>query len=295
MVTAQQMQVAPSLHGAAPAHGVVSHGVVPHGVVSHAVVAERSLRRVQAALLQTFVIVALYELYAYARDRHGRATEGALGLAQSHGRAIADLQAWLRLPDERTVQAAVLPQEWLVRLLGGFYGTAHFVVTLGVLGALLVRRPHRLAREGAVLAVATFVALGIFALYPVAPPRLMPPPLATVDTLATVGGVWSYDHGVLERISDPYAAMPSLHVAWATWVALVAWRLAGTTGRPALWRILGSAHLAVTLVAVIVTGVHWYLDAAAGAALVLAVAAVQQRVTRSAVTRGRAPCATAAP
>lgn len=263
-MTAQQMHVAPVLRGAAP---------------PHAVVAERSLRQVQSALVRTSVIVLLYELYAYARDRHGDATAQALGLAQRHGRAVADLQTWLHLPDERAVQAAVLPHEWFVRLMGGFYGTAHFAVTLGVLGALLVRRPHRVVREGAVLAVATFLALGVFALYPVAPPRLMPAALATVDTLQTVGGVWSYDHGVLEHISDPYAAMPSLHVGWATWVALVAWRLAGTTRRPALWRALGTAHLALTLVAVVVTGVHWYLDAVAGAALVLAVGAAQQRLS----------------
>ena len=61
-------------------------------------------------------------------------------------------------------------------------------------------------------------------LYPVAPPRLAGPDTGTVDTLATVGGVWSYDHGVLERISDPYAALPSLHPAWATWCGLLLWR-----------------------------------------------------------------------
>lgn len=256
----------------------MSPGVRPVGADLDTIV--RSLDAVVVALRRTAVVVALYGLYAWARDLHGDSTVAALQTAQQHARQIARLQAALPLPDERSLQAAVLPAQWLVRLLGAFYGTAHFAVTATVLAVLLVRRPERLARDGSVLATVTFVAVGIFALYPVAPPRLMPAGEAMTDTLETVGSVWSYDHGVLERIADPYAAMPSLHVAWATWVALVVWRLAGTTRRPWLWRTLGTAHVCITLVAVVVTGAHWYLDVVAGAILVLAVSAACNALQR---------------
>lgn len=266
MVTTQGLDVAPVVH--------------PRRQAAHAVQADWSLRRVLSALVRTAVIVGLYELYAWARDRHGAATAGALEVAQRHAGDVARLQSALHLPDERGVQEAVLPHEWFIRLMGGFYGTAHFVVTLGVLTVLLLRRPQRLVREGSVLAVATFVAVGVFALYPVAPPRLMPPPLRTVDTLETVGGVWSYDHGVLEHISDPYAAMPSLHLGWATWCAVVAWR----TGRTR-WRVLGAAHVVATAVVVVVTGTHFYLDAVAGTLLVLAVAGAQSALLSRSAAR----------
>ena len=42
-----------------------------------------------------------------------------------------------------------------------------------------------------------------------------------VDTLAEYGGPWSFDSEAMASISNQYAAMPSLHIGWATWCA---WR-----------------------------------------------------------------------
>lgn len=184
------------------------------------------------------------------------------------------MQDALRVPSEVDLQAPLLASDLLVKASGAFYGSAHFAVTVGVLLFLAVRRPRLFDRWGGVLAVTTFAAVLCFVLYPVAPPRLMPPgsspEIATLDTLAQVGGLWRYDHGFLERISDPFAAMPSLHLAWATWCALALWRAeALPVRRPGLWL---SAYPLLTTFTVVVTGNHWLLDLAAGAALVLVVA-----------------------
>ena len=40
---------------------------------------------------------------------------------------------------------------------------------------------------------------------------------AFIDTLAVHGGLWSFDSGTLQAISNQWAAMPSLHLAWAAW------------------------------------------------------------------------------
>jgi hypothetical protein len=260
----------------------------------HATSAAATWREVAQALVRAVVVVVVYEVYAWARDRHGAATVGELEVAQRHARQVERLQDALHLLPERTLQAHVLHHEWVLRVLGGFYGTAHFAVTLGVLLLLMARWPRRLVREASVLMVSTFVAVGVFGLYAVAPPRLMPPGSATVDTLETIGGVWSYDHGVLEHISDPFAAMPSLHLAWATWVALMAWRLSGRSPRRRLWRVAGTVYPCVTLTAVLLTGTHWYLDAVAGTALVLAVAAAQVALERRLLIRSAARSSTAA-
>ncbi len=42
-----------------------------------------------------------------------------------------------------------------------------------------------------------------------------------VDTLATYPTFWSFDSGTLKNISNQYAAMPSLHIGWSVWAALV--------------------------------------------------------------------------
>jgi len=94
-----------------------------------------------------------------------------------------------------------------------------------------------------------------------------------VDTLDVVGGLWSYNHGVLEHISDPYAPMPSLHLAWATWVLLAVWFALPARSRRA--RALLLAYPVVVYFTVVVTGTHYVLDGVAGAAMVgLSVGAV---------------------
>jgi hypothetical protein len=59
--------------------------------------------------------------------------------------------------------------------------------------------------------------------------------------------------------------MPSLHVAWATWVCLVTVRISLRR----LARVAALANLLVTSLVVVATGNHWVLDAAAGVALAL--------------------------
>lgn len=222
--------------------------------------------------LRVAVLVGLYLLYAYARGRHGQgASPQSFQVAVAHAEDVAGLTSFL--PPEHLLQRQLLDHRLLVRAAGAYYGSAHFLLTTAVAGWLALRRGRLFDRLATVLAASTFLGVAVFALYPVAPPRLMPDGLATVDTLAGYGGLLNYDHGVLERISDPLAALPSLHLAWATWVALVLW-----TSRRRWVRVLGVLHPVLTLATVLMTGNHWYVDAAAGTALTLLVAVVVRLV-----------------
>ena len=242
-------------------------------------------RRCALIALRVAAVVGLYAMYAYARNSHGLASMAAWRTAQGHADVLVAFQTALHLPPERELQQLVLGYESLVRISGAYYGSAHFLVTIGVLALLVLRGGAGLTRLGTTLGLSTFVAVAVFVLYPVAPPRLMPPGTSTVDTLASIGGVWSYDHGVLERISDPFAAMPSLHLAWATWCGLALWTLARGARRPRVWQVVAVVHPLLTLVSVLVTGNHWYVDAVAGVLLVLLVALLQ--VAARAVASGR--------
>ena len=242
--------------------------------------AARSRGATRTVLVQLLAAVGLYQLYAYARNAHGAASAEAWETAVGHADDVVALQSALRLPAERDLQRLVLDQEWLVAASGAYYGSAHFLVTAGVLLVVVLRRGELLARLGTLLATVTAVSVAVFALYPVAPPRLVPGEERTVDTLAEVGGLWSYDHGVLERISDPFAALPSLHLGWATWCACAVWAASAGAVHRRAWRVAAVAHPVLTLAAVLVTGNHWYVDAVAGTGLVLGVAAVQRTVRR---------------
>src|SRR5208283_3139863 len=77
--------------------------------------------------------------------------------------------------------------------------------------------------------------------------------------------------------ADQLAAMPSLHLAWASWSALAMWRLS----RRWLWRTLAVLYPVVTAVGVLTTGNHYLADVLAGVAtMALSVAIVELGVPR---------------
>ncbi len=226
---------------------------------------------------ELWLAALFYWAYALIRDVHGvSGTDlGATAQARRNAVTVLHLESVLGLDIEHRLQQLVLPAHWLVKAADAFYGSAHFGVTLAVFGWLLFRAPpQRFRYYRNVLAAGTLIALAGFALYPTMPPRLLPPSYGYVDTLHTVGGLWSYNAGVLEHISDPYAAMPSLHMVWAVWCSAVLWRSAQRRAR-----VLLVLYPIVTSAVVLVTANHWVLDLVAGLAVFLIAWAVVRRVT----------------
>ena len=209
-----------------------------------------------------------YYIYAEARELHGLHPKGQRALATRNGKDLFNFEKWLHLDWEKGLQHNLLPYKGFLQVIGGFYGGAHFVVTIGVLLWLLFKRPQFYRFWRTVLFVLTMTAVGIFALYPAEPPRTLKDASGhtiTVDTLSKIGGLWNYNHGVVEHISDPFAPMPSLHLGWATWVALALWfTLPARSWRRRL--AIGLYPLAVYFT-VIATGTHFVIDGVAGMAL----------------------------
>jgi hypothetical protein len=118
------------------------------------------------------------------------------------------------------------------------------------------------------LVIASGIALVIYALYPVAPPRLMPE-LHIVDVLRHFSqyGWWGSAASAPRGIGDAtnqYAAMPSMHCGWALWCGLQMW---GFGGR--IWRTVAVAYPTSIALIVIATGNHFVLDVLAGMLCVL--------------------------
>ncbi|WP_320784358.1 phosphatase PAP2 family protein [Streptomyces sp. CRN 30] len=160
---------------------------------------------------------------------------------------------------EDTVNHAVNSVTWLIVGMNYYYATLHFVVTLGVLVWLYRRQPGRYAAARLALFATTAVALVGYYFYPLAPPRLM----TSVDFVDTVlvHETWgSMASGDLKNMSNQYAAMPSMHIGWSLWSGLTLWALAS-----APWvRILGLLYPAATLVVIVATANHFWLDAVGG-------------------------------
>lgn len=160
---------------------------------------------------------------------------------------------------EQSVNHAVNSATWLIVGMNYYYATLHFVVTLGVLVWLFRSHPGRYAATRTVLFATTAVALLGYYLYPLAPPRLMNGQ-DFIDTVLVHQTWGSMASGDLKHMSNQYAAMPSMHIGWSLWCGLTIFALAS-----APWaKILGLLYPTATLIVIVATANHFWLDAVGG-------------------------------
>ena len=200
------------------------------------------------------VLVAL--LVFYDRVRSLAAVRSSLAI--NHGWDILHLETVLHLRVEDSLNSWLDGQSFLRLSAVDYYQFMHLTMALGVLTACYVLRPavYRASRNALVLT--NVIGLVVFAVFPVAPPRLLPGG-GFFDSVAEAG--FGTNHGPIP--ADQYGAMPSLHLAWATWAALTVFAM---TPRLAP-RLLLVTHVAVTAFVVQATGNHYLLDVVTGVLL----------------------------
>ena len=192
---------------------------------------------------ETCLIAGLYSLWQLAGELSVTGTTGALGRAEWIERVEHDL--WL--PTEASVQRLVTDHPVLTQGANLYYASMHFGALFVFLIWLFVRHRPSYPAVRTTLALTTLVCL-LIQLVPVAPPRLL---AGYVDTAAQYGqSVYSLGFG-----ADELSAMPSVHVAWAV---LIAWYAARLSSSP--WRWIGTAHAVLTMLVVVSTANHWWLD-----------------------------------
>ena len=215
---------------------------------------------------EILAIVVFYLVYSAIRNIHGGGVDNPPAFAIEHARQIISLERAVGIYHEATIQDWAEHFTPLIVAANYFYGSFHFVVTIFA-GVFLYRKwTDDYPRYRNMLAITTAVALVGFTLYPLTPPRL----LATfgmdggyTDTLAQYPTFWSFSSGGMQNVSNQFAAMPSVHIAWATWCALVlAPRLKSPVAR---W--LAILYPVLTLIVIVITGNHYVIDAAGGLAI----------------------------
>ncbi|MFF8034087.1 phosphatase PAP2 family protein [Streptomyces sp. NPDC016626] len=204
---------------------------------------------------EILLIAVSYWTYSLVRNAVPEQRAEALRNAD----AIWRLEQQLGLAFEESVNHAVNAVTWLVVGMNYYYATLHFVVTLGVLVWLYRSHPGRYAATRLVLFTTTGIALLGYYLYPLAPPRLMNGQ-DFVDTVLVHQTWGSMASGDLKNMSNQYAAMPSMHIGWSVWCGLTLFALASVP-----WvRVLGLLYPAGTLVVIVATANHFWLDAVGG-------------------------------
>jgi len=215
------------------------------------------------------VVFGLYLVVAEIVDHR-------LGAANRNAADVLELERFLHVDVERAVNAWTARQPgWLATFADYHYAIGYLVTTFATVLWLRFRRPSAYARHALAFLGLNVAAIAIFALYPVTPPRLMEGH-GFVDTVEIHDTVGSWGTGLVSMIANQHAAMPSLHVAWAVWVAYALL----SSHAPHWLSRAGVLHVGTTTAVIVMTGNHWVLDAVAGAALAVLVVPAVLRLLR---------------
>lgn len=216
-------------------------------------------------------VLAFYGVYSWIRNQFGSSGSFSASNASARRNAewIIEVEKAMGLFFEEALQELFEGWGWFYWFWNVFYGSLHFIVTAAVMVYLYRRFPLRYQRYRTVLAFTTGLALIGFATFPLMPPRLLAAggeygadltQYEFVDTLVVHGGLWSFDSGTMESISNQWAAMPSLHIGWAVWCTLALVPvLRNRWGRVAI-----IVYPILTLFGVVVTANHYWIDGIGG-------------------------------
>jgi membrane-associated phospholipid phosphatase len=227
----------------------------------------------QLAIFATFDIA--YEL------SRGRA-DGARDLALRHAEDVVSVERTLGIFGELDVQHWTLQAPAAVEWVANWtYFNCQFTISfLFVLWAYL-RRTDDYYRIRNVLITADFLGVIGYVLYPTAPPRMLTS-YGFADTLNATR--LNHHSGLISAFSNPYAAMPSLHTAYAITIGVSGVLLT----RRIWWKAIWAFYPVLVVFSIVATGNHFLLDAAAGAAVLgIAFPTVVLAERRWPVLRGR--------
>jgi hypothetical protein len=206
------------------------------------------------AVRQLLLFGGAYYLYRLVRG----VVDGEVTTAFDHARWIVNTERTLHLFFEPSVQSWTVERGWLIQVADFTYVNAHFVITTAFIVWLYFRRNDAFYFVRNMFMVAMGLALVLYVLYPTAPPRFMPE-WGFTDTVTDFFGQGAAHSASV--LYNPYAAMPSMHVAFALMVGVTGIRL--VKWKPA--RVFWALYPFYISFVVIVTANHFWLDAAVGA------------------------------
>jgi hypothetical protein len=180
--------------------------------------------------------------------------------AFAHAAELWRAERLMHLDIEPTLNHLAAAHAALAEATGYYYGLLNFIITPLVLAWLWLRRPAAFGRLRSALVLSTTAANLVFWTWPAAPPRFAVPGMTDVLVRYHILGAGD-PHGP-DSLVNLYAAMPSLHVAWAAWCAAAV--VIATRSR---WRYLAWLYPAATTFVVLASANHFVLDVLAGLAV----------------------------
>lgn len=193
------------------------------------------------------------------------------GLAERDGQRVLDFERSLHLAPEHALNVWLAHRDTLSQLVVLWYENVHIVVTLVVFAWMWWRRADLLDVMRPTLVIVNLIALAVFWSFPTAPPRMLPG--GYIDLVAVTQHLPVWQLGATALHSNQLCALPSLHIAWATWSSIAVWRMSERRSLCALALV----YPLLTSYAVMATGNHYLADCITGAAITAVVYLVLNR------------------
>ena len=216
------------------------------------------LSRWHGGLREVALVLSVYAVYWLTR---GSLPERVVPAVQN-AYDVVDLEKRLGFFWELDIQSWFLSNSFLVDLANAIY--TYFYYPVLIIFAIWAYNRHRKQYTTArnVFLVSAGIGFICFAIYPLAPPRMLLS-FGFVDTMAQYGAL-DYSHSFFRTFANPYAAMPSLHFGWVLLIGISTFKIA-----KAIWlKVLAIIVPLFMLISIIATANHFIIDAIAGALVI---------------------------
>lgn len=231
----------------------------PDGIVARTVSVVRHPFRAHPWLIEVAIFATALVVYQLSRAL----VMGKPSTAFDNAAGIIHLEKSSGLFVEISIQQWVMNHIEIAEALNYFYLYAHWTVTPLFFVWLYKRRQHLYPYVRNAFLAANGLALIVFMVYPVAPPRLAGAGDGFVDTLHKISDV-DLHGGVFSGWFNPHAAVPSMHFGYAVMIGVVGLFLLRS------WplRLLALAYPAVVFITITGTANHYVVDSMAGGLVV---------------------------
>jgi PAP2 superfamily len=208
-------------------------------------------------LRQVSLFGAAYLAYRFVRGM----VEGRATAAFQHARDLIQIERTMHFFIEPSVQAWASGSHVVMDVSSWLYVNAQTTVTVGALIYLYLRHNGSFYFVRNMFVIAMAIALAGYFFFPTAPPRFLPE-WGFIDTVSDITGVRvSHSSASMNALFNPYAAVPSMHVAFAL---MVGWPLARLV-RWRLVRVMWFLYPFLMAFVIIATANHFVFDALLGA------------------------------
>lgn len=186
---------------------------------------------------------------------------GAAQTAFDNARGIISVERTLNIFVEPAIQGWAMSSSALMDAASWIYLNAQTTVTVGALVYIYLVRNRSFYFVRNMMVTAMCLALVGYILFPTAPPRFLPE-WGFFDSVSDFAGIET-DDSRADALFNPYAAVPSMHVAFSM---MIGWSLARLVEVRAL-KIAWALYPVLVSFVIVATANHFFMDAFAGAAV----------------------------